>query len=189
VVKTYEVGDYFGELCLVDSAPRAATIICTVAAEFIIMTRKHWNQFLVDSPAVQKRVDNDRAHRKGLIEFRKFEHDSGELTAHGWNEAMNELGLTAQFGNRFDLVDADQSGRVDKKEFMAWWDREGAGVYKDELAKEKEHLDLVTDRQMNDVSDIQEMLDAVDENGDGIYSRDEVEKILVRTGPVVQYFL
>ena len=42
---------------------------------------------------------------------------------------------------------------------------------------------------MNDVSDIQEMLDAVDENGDGIYSRDEVEKILVRTGPVVQYFL
>ena len=42
---------------------------------------------------------------------------------------------------------------------------------------------------MNDVSDIQEMLDAVDENGDGIYSRDEVEKILVRAGPVVQYFL
>ena len=188
VVKTYEAGDYFGELCLVDSAPRAATITCTSAAEFIIMTRKHWNQFLADSPAVQKRVDNDRAHRKGLIEFRKFENDNGELTNHGWNEAMNELGLTAQFGNRFDLVDDNQSGSVDKKEFMEWWEREGAGVYKDMLAKDKEHLDQVTDRQMDDVSDIQEMLDAVDENGDGIYSRDEVEKILVRTGPVVQYF-
>ena len=42
---------------------------------------------------------------------------------------------------------------------------------------------------MDDVSDIQEMLHAVDENGDGIYSRDEVEKILVRAGAVVQYFL
>ena len=113
---------------------------------------------MADSPVVQKRVDNDRAHRKGLIEFRKFENDNGELTPHGWNEAMNELGLNAQFGNRFDLVVVVTLTRVGPSTKTSLWN---GGIAKGLvctrtcwLKRRNINLDHVTDMQMDNVSDI-----------------------------------
>ena len=44
VVKTYSTGDSFGELALIDSAPRAATVKAATAMEIVVIRRKCWNQ-------------------------------------------------------------------------------------------------------------------------------------------------
>eukprot|EP01052_Picozoa_sp_SAG31_P026499 SAG31_NODE_2405_length_5763_cov_4.872881_1_plen_809_part_10 len=130
------------------------------------------------SPAVQERIFNDRAHRKGFVEFRKFANDDGVLCEHGWKEVMRELNIYGEYGKRFGDIDIDRNKFIDNDEFMKFWQANGAGTYKDTLKADREKLKLATAKPMKDASDIQELLDAVDENGDGIYSREEVEAVL-----------
>eukprot|EP01052_Picozoa_sp_SAG31_P026500 SAG31_NODE_2405_length_5763_cov_4.872881_2_plen_253_part_00 len=44
VVKSYFGGDSFGELALIDSAPRAATVKAVTTMKIVVIRRKCWNQ-------------------------------------------------------------------------------------------------------------------------------------------------
>jgi CRP-like cAMP-binding protein len=56
-------GEYFGELSLLDPAPRDATITCSTAMELLVLTWRELETLLVDAPGMTRRLLQGMAAR------------------------------------------------------------------------------------------------------------------------------
>lgn len=63
-------GDYFGELAVIDPAPRNATIVSTTPVEILIIDRRRFWSTLEDSPKLMRKVIVGLAHRLHEVDAR-----------------------------------------------------------------------------------------------------------------------
>jgi CRP/FNR family cyclic AMP-dependent transcriptional regulator len=56
-------GDFFGELALLDNAPRDATITALTTMEVIVLTRAEFNAALVEAPGMTRKLMTGMARR------------------------------------------------------------------------------------------------------------------------------
>jgi CRP-like cAMP-binding protein len=56
-------GDFFGELALLDNAPRNATITATTPMEVIVLTRAEFNAALAEAPGMTRKLMTGMARR------------------------------------------------------------------------------------------------------------------------------
>ena len=56
-------GDFFGELALLDNAPRDATVTALTPMEVIVLTRAEFNAALAEAPRMTRKLMTGMAHR------------------------------------------------------------------------------------------------------------------------------
>ena len=54
-VATLGPGDYFGELAVIDAAPRSATVVSTTPVELLVITRRRFWATLEESPTLMRK--------------------------------------------------------------------------------------------------------------------------------------
>jgi ATP-binding cassette subfamily B protein len=63
-VGVLETGDHFGELALLDDAPRNATLRTRVPCVFLTLSRQHFNRLLGEAPQVREAIEKVAAARR-----------------------------------------------------------------------------------------------------------------------------
>jgi CRP-like cAMP-binding protein len=137
VLRTLERGDPFGELGLLDGAPRAATARAEGDAEVVVVDKGTFDRLLADAatPSELAPTLQSLAELRALPAFAHLgSRDLGELLEHGgWVRAAPGEDLVRQ-GDAGDAFFAIEAGQAEVLEGEAVVRRLGPGAYFGEVA-------------------------------------------------------